>query len=461
MAIHSVVLEAAFGNNAEGDVVQCNEELAQSLITAGIAREASDEDLKPGEEEEEGAEEGAEMVQDQVERVARSVESTLTKATEKAVEKLAGGSVKRPSFVHVAGSDEAVTGGFKNLGEFCQLSIAKKAGNYDAVRRMSRYEKVVHKGWSTKTPMSVSGSSGHVGGDLVPSYWAKEMWSLAFDRVPDLHGMCTQYPMESNVLNIPSWVKTAYNAGVLANVIAEANTITETQGVTATAQLSLVKFAVFVTLTDELERFNAYALDAVLKNVAPKSIRYLSNDSIVNGTNSQVNLVGNAATVVKTRTTNNRIEFADVLAMEAALFDDFGEDAVWLVNPSTLPELYSLAFPNRAATTPFPAFTPGNFGSEQLLGPKPLGILLGHPVYRLENVPALGAKGDIILYSPKSIAAGSTGLIADSTPFLYFDLAESSYRFMWYADTVNPMTSAYTRKDSSTASNIVVLSASS
>jgi hypothetical protein len=142
--------------------------------------------------------------------------------------------------------------------------------------------------------------------------------------------------------------------------------------------------------------------------------------------------------------------------MYAALWGDFTGGACWLINQSTIPEIYSMTI----GTSQYPAFTPGAFGSEQLLGPKPEGLLLGLPVYKLENVPALGAKGDIVLYNPKSIAAGQTGLIADSTPFLYFNLAQNSYRFMWYADTVNPLTSVYTRADSSTASNIVVLSQS-
>jgi HK97 family phage major capsid protein len=179
----------------------------------------------------------------------------------------------------------------------------------------------------------------------------------------------------------------------------------------------------------------------------------------VNGSNSQVNLVGNAATVTVTRETSGHISFNDITAMEAALFSDFVDDAIWLINNSTSPELYGLSFPNRTATTQFPAFTAGTFGN--LLGPKPVGELLGKPVYRLENVPALGNKGDIILYSPKAIAAGQSGLIGDQTPYLYFDKAVNTYRFLWYADTVNPMTVPYTRKDGSQASNIVVLSGTS
>lgn len=208
--------------------------------------------------------------------------------------------------------------------------------------------------------------------------------------------------------------------------------------------------------TDELERFNAYALESVIKSIVPQRIRYLQNTSIINGTNSQVNLVGNASTVTVTRAANSVFSYQDVLKMDAALFDDF-DDAVWLTNNSSTPLLYSIRFPDNSGS--YPAFAPGVFGAENLLGPRPVGQLLGRPIYKSESVPALGAKGDLILFSPSSIAAGQTGLIGDSTPFLYFDKAINTYRFLWYADTESLMTAPYTRADSSTASNIVVLSA--
>lgn len=458
--IVSLVLEKPFGNNAEGDVVQVEQEIADSLISAGVAREASTEDMGGNEEVAEEVTEEDDtpaLVQDQLAQVTRRIESTLTKATEKAVEKTLASTVKRPGVKsvpmnrHVAGSDEALTGGFKNLGDFAFTAMRAK-GDYRLQQKLNRVKALTFKG-----QMTISGDSGHAGGDLVPQQWAKDLWKLSFDKVPDLLGMCMNYPMENQVLNIPSWVQASAASGIVANVTSEASAITDTKGVTATVQLNLVKFTALVNTTDELMRFNSYALDSVLKQVAPQRIRYLVNDSIVNGTNSQVNLVGNAAAVTVHREVSGHFSFNDITKMEAALFSDFVDDAVWLVNNSSSPELYGLSFPSRAASTQFPAFTPGVFASQNLLGPKPVGELLGKPVYRLENVPALGTTGDLILYSPKSIASGSTGLIADGTPYLYFNQAIDTWRFMWYADTVNPLTTAYTRKDGSQASNIVVL----
>ncbi len=468
--IVSCVLEKPLGDNAEGTVIQLEDSVAQSLISAGIAREATEEDVAgagaededQGEDDQEDDGDAPALVEDQVRRLTADAEKTVTKAVEAVAEKLAARG-KRPGInatnLHVKGSDYGETGGFANLGEFAKTVMERDKGDYPALTRLNRSKSAVLETMRSKaTGMSIGGGSGHQGGDLVPQQWAQSIWRLSFENVPSLLDMCNQYPMENQIMNIPAWVQSSASAGLVAGVAAEAGTLTATVGVTANVQLSLNKFYVFVNTSDELERFNSYALDSVLKQVAPQRIRYLVNDSVVNGTNNGVNLVGNAATVTVTRATNSRISYPDILKMEAALFSDFVDDSVWLINNSTSPELYGMAFGSTSGT--FPAFTPGTFGSEQLLGPKPVGLLLGKPVYRLENLPALGSKGDIVLYSPKSIAAGQTGLIADATPFLYFNLAQNSYRFMWYADTVNPLTSVYTRADNSTASNIVVLSAS-
>jgi hypothetical protein len=68
----------------------------------------------------------------------------LTKATEKAVEKLANAGVRRPAFVHAAGSDFGETGGFKSLGDFAHTVMQKDRGDYQSLTRL--------QGWRTLNP---------------------------------------------------------------------------------------------------------------------------------------------------------------------------------------------------------------------------------------------------------------------------------------------------------------------
>jgi HK97 family phage major capsid protein len=463
MAIHSIVLEKPVGSNAEGSVIQCDEELAQNLIQAGVAREATEEDVSgaEGPDEETEAEDNPDEMTDAVRRLAASAEDTVTKAVAGVAEKLAKASVKAPELPgnrHVGGSDFALTGGFKNFGE-CTLAKynAQFKGDWQAAKKFTKYAEMRTKA----TGMSIGGGSGHQGGDLVPQQWADDLWKLSFKNVPDLLSMMQRYEMRNQIENVPSWVQSAGAAGIQANVIAEASSITATVGVTANVQLELVKAAVLVNTSDELLRFNAYNLQNVIEQTVPPQIRFLTNGGVVNGTNSQIGLTSNAAAVTVIAESPGRINFNDVSKMDAALWDDFDEGAIWLCTKDTLPELYSLAYPNRSATTPIPAWTPGTFGQDNLLGPRSKGTLMGKPVYTVENCPALGSRGALILWHPGSCAYGTTGLIADSTKYLYFDLAQDSFRFMFYFDSVNPLTVPYSRASGGKASNIVVLSAGS
>ena len=450
MAVISLVLESDLGPAKAGTIISCESERGDKLVEAGLCRLATEEEVNGAGDAEEGAEGDVADMGD--EDGVKSQHDIVVKATHEAVEKLTKGVV-RPLFGHsrhVAGSDELRTGGFKNIGDAVQCFIAKSRGDATAAKRFGK--------WQAKA-MSISGSSGHAGGDLVPQEWSESLFKLSFQSVVNLHGMCSQYPMQHQVLNLPTWVQSSAAAGVVANVIGEGAAITETAGVTATVQLSLVKGAILVNVTDELLRFNGYALESVINDVAPERLRFLINDGVVNGTNSQLNLVNNAAALTQIAEVAGHISYADVMGMYSKLINKDG--ACWLINPSSIPELYSLGFPNRAASTQFPAFTPGTFGNEQLLGPAPEGKLMGLPVYMVENVPELGTRGALILWQPTSCAAGSSGPYGDRTSALYFNLATDSFRFLLYYDTVNRLTTPYTRVGGSKASNIVVLSAGS
>lgn len=450
MAIHSVVLEKPLGEVAEGTVIQVDEEVATALVSAGVAREATEEDLTEGDD-------GGEEVQDEGEAlpemasVARSVEEVVTKATEKAVAKLAS-AVQRPQLnAHVAGSDHARTGGYKNLGDAVLGMLAARQGDVDAGRKYKRFLDA-----RAKAPgMSISGSGGTQGGSLVPQEWASELWRLSFKDTPDLMGMCQRYEMRNQIENVPAWVQASAATGVTAGVVNEATAITATIGTTSNVQLTLKKAAVLVNVSDELLRFNSYNLTNVLQGIVPERIRFLSNGDVVNGTNGGVNLVGNAAAVEVPRAVASQFNFADIVKMHAALHPSFRSGAAWFVAPASTPALYQMAFPSQAAAQQVPVFVPGGFGNS--LEAAPLGKLLGMPVYEVENVPALGVKGDLILAHMPSIAAGYSGLLADQTPYLYFDLAQETFRFLWYFDTVNPLTTAYTYAGGALASNIVVL----
>ncbi|MFO0851673.1 MAG: phage major capsid protein [Gemmataceae bacterium] len=452
--IVSIVLDKPLGDTAEGTVIQVEQEVADTLISAGIAHEATAEDL--------GAhEESAEETPDAV-TLQRSLESKVEKAATEAVEKaveIAKKEVNRPS-VKAAGAGgsrfestdpKGLKGGFDRFGDFLVCEIAKQNGDLSAMQKMQRYERA-----RTKGQMTVGSSTA--GGSLVPQEWANELYRLSFEKTPNLLEMMTKVPMQHQTINLPSIVQPSATTGVVAAVVTEANTITDTTAVTGNVQLSLKKFSVLVNVSDELTRFNGYALESVLKQYVPERIRFQVNEDVIRGTNGGVHIAGNAATVAVSRETAGRISFNDVNAMEATMWDSYGDDYVWLTNRATMPELRRLAFPNTAASYPIPVFLPGGepFGG---MTAKPAGTLLGRPIYTCESCSGLGYEGDLIAVHLPSLYSGFLDMDASFTPFLYFDKAVNSFRFLFYAGSVNPLTQPYTRPHGAGyGTNCVILS---
>ena len=447
--IVSVVLEKPLGENAEGTVIQCEQEIADSLTAAGIARLATDEDLGAGDESTEDVADP----QPDLNQLKRHVEDTVEKAVAKVRAEQNAKATPRPNLK--AGYEptdrNATKGGFNKFGDYLLCEIARQNGDPSAQRKMADYER-----GRTKGQMSV-GVAG-AGGSLVPQEWAGELFRLAFDKVPDLMGECTRIPMSHQTVNLPGIVQPNATSGVSANVYAEAGQIVDTVAATSNVQLTLKKFAVLVNVTDELSRFNAYALESVIKQIVPERIRYRLNDDIVRGTNGGVNLIGNAATVAVNRAAANRISYDDVNKMEAALWDSYGDSYCWLTNRGTMPELRRLAFPSTTGNFPIPVFLPGDGGTFGAMTAKPAGTLLGRPIYTVENCSVLGAKGDLIAVHLPSLYAGYLEMDAQMTPYLYFDRAISSFRFLLYASTANALTVPYVRQNGGgSASNIAVL----
>jgi HK97 family phage major capsid protein len=294
----------------------------------------------------------------------------------------------------------------------------------------------------------------------VPQQWADEIYALTFSGGPDLLGMMTKYNMTNRVEHVPVWNITAGNTGVTAGWVSEGSVITDTTGLTNEVQLTLQKLAAMVNFTDELLRFSSpYNVEAFVKQHVPAKMRFAINDGVLNGTGSQVNLIGNAATVTVTRATSGHITFPDIVGMWTRLYSEFHDESVWLINPSCYSELLKLAFPNSSGTVP--AYMPvgDNWtGGTGHMAYKPSGMLFNRPVYMVENCASLATTGDIILCHFPSIAVGYTDIDGQETNALYFGKAINSLRFLQYVATKNQVLTPYVRADSTTASNIVVLS---
>ena len=92
----------------------------------------------------------------------------------------------------------------------------------------------------------------------------------------------------------------------------------------------------------------------------------------------------------------------------------------------------------------------------------PAGTLLGRPVYLSENNPALGSKGDIIFFAPKTygVVTKAGGVQTDLSIHFFFDAVVSALRAVvrvggksMYTSTVSP------KNGSATYGNVITLNA--
>jgi HK97 family phage major capsid protein len=452
MAVISLVLDKPLGENNEGDVIQVEQEVGDTLIQAGLAHEASHDEVNGSDDASEGdASEAAPSADDNFGKSA-DYEKQVEKAAEKAVEKITKeASYKRPSVkVNKSWTVDSYekTGGFKSFGSFVQCAIASYNNDPSAQRKMGEY--------SRKGQMSTTVNTG--GGYLVPQQWANEIWQLTFSGGPDFLSMMNKYEMNTKTIHIPEFNITSGASGVTASWTNETSAITDTVPLTNEIQLTLSKLAVLVNVTDEQLRFTPQNIESQIRQHVPSKVRFKFNDGIMNGTGSQVGLIGNAAAVNVARAVANRVTYPDIVKMWTALYGDFESEAVWVGNRTILPELLTMAFPSSSGTVP--AYMPigNNFsGGQGNLAYAPSGMLLGRPIYFCEQSAALGSTGDLALVHFKSIACGYLPMDEAQTNALYFDKAIDTFRFLFYVATKNQMLSPYTRADSSTASNIVCL----
>lgn len=416
-------LKDKFGYKA-GDVAELEAVEASDFIAKGLAEKVD-----------ESADALDKVVADFEAKVNTAVEKAATDAATKVVEKIAKG-VAKPRIVvgndNVEGDPQA---GFKSFGEFAAEVVKFSTGRATS-ENFQRYVK--------STTGNTSGAAPDAG-PTVPVAYASNIFKVSGGQ-PDLLSMAFQVPMTTGSVKVPvlknyNKANTTAANGVTANVIAEAAAITQSRSNWEQISLSLSKLAVLVPVSDELLEDNIVALDSVLNEHAAYQIRKACNAGIVSGNSAFTGVIDHAATKVVNRDTADTVKFVDVLAMYAAFAHDDADyqNAVWLVNPTVLPQLGNMTSGNQNIYTP--AGVAGN----------PFATLLGRPIIVTGHAKALGTAGDVLLVDLKKYLAGMKGGInAASSMHLFFNTDETAFRYTLRVNGKPGLTGPITLEDGAT-----------
>jgi HK97 family phage major capsid protein len=220
--------------------------------------------------------------------------------------------------------------------------------------------------------------------------------------------------------------------------------------------MRLHKIAALVYCTDELLQDTA-ALEAWITSRLPDELRFKAEDAILTGTGSGMPLgvfnSGAAITVAaEGGQTAGTVVFENIVNMWARLYAPSRANAVWLVDQSVEPQLYTMSLAIGAGGIPVYMPAGGISGA-------PFSTLFGRPIITVEYLSQLGTKGDIVLADLSQYTVIDKGDVQQaSSMHVRFLYDETVYRFVYRIDGQPEWNSPLTPKNGgATVAPFVVL----
>jgi len=225
--------------------------------------------------------------------------------------------------------------------------------------------------------------------------------------------------------------------GVTGYWLAEAEEKTASKPKFRNIDLKLKKVAALVYATDELLQ-DTTALESWINNRVPDELRFMVEDSYINGDGfgQPLGILNAGCLVSIAREATSEISANDILNMWAARYIG-ANDYIWLANAAIMPQLVTTTIGDQPVYMP-----PGGLSGSQY------GSLLGRPVIETEYNPYLGTAGDLLLASPSQyVSITKGGIQAASSIHVKFVYDETAFRFVYRVDGEPLWASAVTAYD--------------
>jgi hypothetical protein len=221
----------------------------------------------------------------------------------------------------------------------------------------------------------------------------------------------------------------------------------------------IVDLTGFTDLSRDLIADNYIAMDAMATRTFGRAFVWMEDYMGIrgNGLGQPEGFFNSRATLGYDRGTASHIYYADLVNMQQLLHPMCWPGARWIAHITTLTELQAIQVsagvyvyqPNALISQ---AMTPSITGnSSYSAGDKvyrPMGQMLGWPVYFSEKVPTLGSTGDLSLVCPDQYGyARRAGLEVGVSEHFYFSTDRIAYRFKMRHDGRSLWRSSYLQAD--------------
>lgn len=217
--------------------------------------------------------------------------------------------------------------------------------------------------------------------------------------------------------------------GIVSYWLAEAALKTPSKPSFRPMELSLKKIAAMVYVTDELLQ-DSTALEAWIMRFLPLELRFKAEDAIVSGTGSGMPLgfLNSGAAVAVNRQSPGAVVYEDIVGMWSRFYAPSRPDAVWLIDQSVEPQLFSMSI--TVGTGGVPVYLPAGGLSQS-----PFGTLFGRPVIPVEYLSQLGTKGDVMLADLSQYTLIDKGGVQSAQSMhVRFQYDETAFRFVYRTD---------------------------
>jgi len=257
----------------------------------------------------------------------------------------------------------------------------------------------ITSGGNIKTAGHMVEGEDSQGGFLVPEVFKSDLQMIALENsIVMPNGATIIPPVKTDSIKIPFVDDTSHATtvfgGVQAKWVAEKGIKGATKPEFGQLTLTPHKLAGVTYLSHELRDDSAIALVPLIKRMFGSAWGYFTDDAFLNGSGAGQPLGIQNCSCVKAvlRNTSSRLYFEDLREMYACMLPASHPYAVWVINPSVLPDLIGMTSGDTApAATSNPIWINRDMGAQN---PIP-GRIFGRPFFISEKMPSLGTQGDV------------------------------------------------------------------
>jgi len=299
-----------------------------------------------------------------------------------------------------------------------------------------------------RAPLGMSAGSPSDGGFLMETQYSAGLWQRAY-AAGEITSRCFKLPIgdTADSVKIHGMDETSRATGsrwggVRAYWVAEAGAITASAPKFRDIELAPKKLAVLVYVTGEMLR-NPTVLEAVVNQVVPQEITFMTEDALLNGDGAgkPLGVLTSPALVTVSKEADqaaDTIVAENISKMWSRLWAPARQGAIWLVNQDAEPQLDQLSLVIGAGGVP--VYMPAGGMSDA-----PSGRLKGRPVIPVEHCQTVGDLGDIVLADFGQYAlADRGGVEVASSIHVQFLTDQTCFRFLYSVDGLPLWNSALT-----------------